>query len=340
MNIIITGGCGFVGSALCLYLKKNIKNVKILSIDNLSKKYSKFNEKILIKNRIHNKRINLGKFNSMKNVKFKADFIIDCSAEPSVEISRRKIANVIESNFLSTVNILEKVKKDKSKIIFISSSRVYPIKMSYEKFKKYKKHKKHFLYFENADFSGQKTIYGFTKYSSEKLIEEYNYFEKIKYIINRCGLISGPGQYGKVEQGLVSLWLWKHINNLELTYLGHDGKGEQVRDVLFIEDFCRLVLKQIKNFTIFENNLFCIGGGAKNATSLKNLTAICNKITSNKINIKKNIQTSIYDIPYFVTSLKKIKKFSNWEPKINLYQGILEIYFWMIKNKKKIRNFF
>ena len=340
MNIIITGGCGFVGSALCLFLKKNLKNAKILSIDNLSKNYSKFNEKILNKNKISNKRINLGKFNSIKDIKVKADFIIDCSAEPSVEISKKKVTSVIESNFLSTVNVLEKAKKDKSKLIFISSSRVYPIKLSYEKFKKFKKYKKHPSYIEEANFSGQKTIYGFTKYSSEKLIEEYNYFKKIRYIINRCGLISGVGQYGKVEQGLVSLWMWKHLNKSELTYLGHNGEGKQVRDVLFIEDFCTLVLQQIRNFKTFENNVFCVGGGIKNATNLKNLTAYCNKITGNKIKIKKDLRTSIYDIPYYVTSLRKLKKFCNWEPKINLYQGLSEIYFWMVKNKKKIRNYF
>ena len=69
------------------------------------------------------------------------------------------------------------------------------------------------------------------------MIEEYEYSENIKYIINRCGLITGPGQYGKVEQGLVSLWMWRHINKIDLSYKGYNGKGIQVRDILFIEDF-------------------------------------------------------------------------------------------------------
>ena len=138
---------------------------------------------------------------------------------------------------MSTVNVLEKAKKDKSKVIFISSSRIFPIETSYIKFKKYKQFKRCLTYSENSNFSGQKTIYGFTKYASERLIEEYEYSEKIKYIINRCGLITGPGQYGKVEQGLVSLWMWRHINKMNLSYKGYNGKGEQVRDILFIEDF-------------------------------------------------------------------------------------------------------
>ena len=340
MKIIVTGGCGFVGSSLCLFLKKNIKNLQILSIDNLSKSYSKYNQKILLKNKIKNKNINLGKFNSLENLKFKADYIIDCSAEPAVEISKRKVVQVIESNFLSTLNILEKSREDNSKIIFVSSSRVYPIKISYEKFKKFKKYKKHFPYSEKADFSKQKSIYGFTKDSSEKLIEEYNLSNNIKYIINRCGLISGPGQYGKVEQGLVSLWMWRHLNKINVTYLGHGGKGEQLRDVLFIEDFCKLLLKQLKYFKLFENNIFCVGGGKANVINLKKLTEMCKTITNNKVKVFQKSKTSIYDIPYYVTSLKKIKKLCGWQPKVDLNKGLREIYNWMILNRHKIKDFF
>ena len=68
MNIIITGGCGFVGSALSIFLKKNLKNSKILSIDNLSKSYSKFNQAILNKNKIKNENKYFGRdeyFNSV-----------------------------------------------------------------------------------------------------------------------------------------------------------------------------------------------------------------------------------------------------------------------------------
>ena len=340
MNIIITGGCGFVGSALCLFLKKNLKNCKILSIDNLSKNYSKFNQAILNKNKIKNKKIDLGNSNSFNKINFKADYIIDCSAEPAVEISKKKTVKVIESNFLSTVNILQKVKKDNSKLIFISSSRVYPITESYKKFKRYKKLGKHLPYKEESNFNDTKTIYGFTKYCSEHLIKEYNYSENTKFIINRCGLISGPGQYGKVEQGLVALWMWRHINKMKVTYLGHGGNGNQVRDVLFIKDLCKLILIQIKQFKKFENEIFCIGGGTKNAINLKNLTKLCQNITKNKIKIMKNLNTSIYDIPYYVTSINKINKISNWKPRINLSQGLLEIYNWMILNKKKIKKFF
>ena len=264
MNIIVTGGCGFIGSSICLNLKQNIKNLNILSIDNLSKKYSKYNKDILKKQNILNKKIDLGNFEALNDLKFNADLIIDCSAEPAVEISRQNISKVIKSNLISTLNILELAVKKKSKIIFLSSSRVYPIKKSYEIFNK--KRKK--LYGENTNIIGPKTVYGFTKLSSEMLIEEYSYSNNIEYIINRCGLVYGEGQYGKVEQGLVSLWLWKHLNNLNLSYLGFSGNGEQIRDALYIDDLCKLINLQIKKFKKSKNKIYCVGGGVKNKFSL------------------------------------------------------------------------
>ena len=52
------------------------------------------------------------------------------------------------------------------------------------------------------------------------------------------------------------------------------------------------------------------------------------------------LKTSIYDVPYYVTSLKKIIKLSGWKPKKNLKNGLEEIYKWMIENKSQIKNYF
>ena len=91
------------------------------------------------------------------------------------------------------------------------------------------------------------------------LIEEYSYAFNLDYLIIRSGLITGPWQFGKVEQGLISLWIIKHIFKQKLSYIGFNGTGKQVRDVLFIDDFCELVLISIKNSIQSKNQTFCIG---------------------------------------------------------------------------------
>ena len=171
----------------------------------------------------------------------KFNLIIDCCAEAAIEVSKNEIDRVFNTNLVGTLNILKKAKIDKSKILFLSSSRVFSIekinrlvksKIIRNKLKIKKKINEEF------DTEDPKSIYGFTKLASEMLIKEFSYAFNLKYIINRCGVISGPLQFGKQDQGFVSLWLWKHLNRKKLSYIGYGGKGNQVRDVLHISDLC------------------------------------------------------------------------------------------------------
>lgn len=334
-SILITGGCGFVGSNLAIYLQKELKNFFIFSADNLNKNYSKFNLNILRKMKIKNYKVDISS-NKFLKIKKKFDFIIDCSADPAVENSRKETRSVFNNNLKTTFNILEKTKKDKSKIIFISSSRIYPIIESKKKFR----NKNNSFFDEQTQTDGIKSLYGFTKFASELLIKEYSYIFNIKYIINRSGIITGPLQFGKVEQGVISLWLWRHLNNLKLDYIGFGGKGHQIRDILYVDDFSLLIKKQILAFSKINNQLFCIGGGKKNSITLKQLTAKCQKITENIPYIGSIPKSSMYDIPIFVSSNKKIKKFYNWSPKTDINQILKLNLKWLEDNYKKIKKFF
>jgi len=339
MKVIVTGGCGFVGSNICVFLKN--LSFDVVSVDNLSKTYSKLNLNRLSNLNIKNYNINVSDKNKFIKLNYKSDIIIDCCADPAVEFSRIDILKNINNNLITTYNVLEKAKKDNSKLIFISTSRIYPIKDSRQKFYAFLKKKKFFLFKEASNIIGPKTIYGFSKLASEMLIKEYNYAFNIDYLINRCGLITGPWQFGKVEQGLVSLWLWKHLNkDNNLYYKGYNGSGNQIRDILFINDLCELVYLQIKKFKKIKNQTFCVGGGIKNSVNLNQLTKICEEITKNKLKIKRDLDTSIYDIPFYITSLDKVKKYYNWHPKTDLKIGLYAILEWMKKNYTLIKRHF
>ena len=124
MKILITGGCGFVGTNIALYLSSI--GHKVSSLDNLSRNGSKYNLNLLKKEKIKNFKVDIKNFHQLIKIP-KFELIIDCCAEAAVEVSKEKIDKVINSNFIGTLNILKKIKADKSKIIFLSSSRVYPI---------------------------------------------------------------------------------------------------------------------------------------------------------------------------------------------------------------------
>ena len=331
MKILIPGGCGFIGSNIAIFLKKNNPKYLIHSLDNISRNSSKLNLKRLLKYKIKNLNIDVSNYKKIKNLK-KYDLIIDCSAEAAVEVSKKDIKKVFNTNLLGTFNILEKVKKDRSKIIFLSSSRVYSIKKITHKAKNIQNQKYKFSINEKFPKDSPISIYGFTKLSSENLIQEYSYAFNIKYIINRFGVVSGPWQFGKQDQGFVSLWLWRFINKKKLNYIGYKGSGKQVRDILHVFDLCELVQEQIEKFNSVYNKIFNVGGGIKNSLNLRQLTNMCETITGKKILIGKKKSTSKYDIPYYVTNNTHVYKFYNWRVKRNLFSIINDTYKILISN--------
>ena len=342
MKILITGGCGFVGSNLAIFLKKKIKYSKILSIDNLYRKGSSINEKRLKFNNIKNLKINIEDYKKILKLE-KFDLVIDCCAEPAIEESKKNPDKVINTNFIGTYNILKKCAIDNSKIIFLSTSRVYSIKKLTELYKNKLQNSsisKKFTINENFDTSSPKSLYGFSKLASEDLIKEFYYSNNIKFIINRFGVISGPWQFGKQDQGFVSLWLERHLNKKKLNYIGFGGDGKQSRDIIHIDDVCEIIYKQIINFPKIYNIIFNIGGGIKNTVSLKYLTHLCEKLTKNKIKIGKINKTSIFDIPLYITNNDKIHKFYKWRPTRSINKILYDILVWMKLNKKLIKKFF
>jgi CDP-paratose 2-epimerase len=332
MKILITGGCGFVGSNLAIFFKNNKIGTLINSLDNLSRNGSRLNLQRLKKKNIKNFKIDIANNKLVKRLP-RYDLIIDCCAEAAVETSKKNIDKVFYTNLVGTLNVLKKCMKDKSKLIFLSSSRVYSIKDLH----KINNNKK--TVNENFSTLGPKSVYGFCKYSSEHLIREFSFLYKIKYIINRFGVISGPWQFGKQDQGFVSLWVWRHLNKGKLNYIGYGGHGSQIRDVIHIEDVCKLIALQVKNINKKFNLLVNAGGGKKNAISLKNLTKLCQKITSNYIKIGSKKNTSEYDIPYYVTDTSKVERIYKWSNKKSFLNILQDVYKWMIDNQKELKKY-
>ena len=336
MKILITGGCGFVGSNIAVFLKKKIKSVKIESLDNLTRKGSRLNRDRLNKFQIHNYNFDIKNYTKFKRLK-RYDFIIDCCAEPAIESSFKDPDAVLYTNLIGTFNVVKKCLKDNSCLIFLSSSRVYSIKNLRKLVNKKKintplKIKKKIR--ENFETSLESSLYGFTKLASEKLIKEMFFTSKNKYLINRFGVIAGPWQFGKQDQGFVPLWVAKHFLKKKLSYIGFGGNGFQIRDVIHINDVCDLILIQIKKLNKINNKTLNIGGGLKSFSSLRNLTNLCREETNNIIPIKSISKTSAFDIPIYVTDNSKTFRLYNWRPKRSMSQIVKDIYIWIKENKE------
>ena len=166
------------------------------------------------------------------------------------------------------------------------------------------------------------------------------YLKKIDFIINRFGLVAGPGQFGKIDQGVVSYWIWRRINSLSLSYKGYGGSGNQIRDILHIKDLIFIIGQQVRNIKTIKNEIFNIGGGISNSISLFELNNSVSRLLNKRNRVLRIIKTSQYDIPMYISDNSKIKKFYKWKPKFSLKNIITDIYNWQIAKKDKIKLFF
>ena len=350
MRILITGGAGFVGSSLAIYLSTNMGGCEVIAFDNLKRRGSELNliefKKFGVKF-IHGDIRNIEDFEGIPGV----DLIIDCSAEPSVLAEQGAGVNyLVSTNLLGTLNCLNFARSCEANFIFLSSSRVYPIlrinNLNYEELEN-----RFELSVDNAEvgvsslgFSehlstvGLRTLYGTTKLSSEYFINEYAELYGMDHIINRCGLIAGPGQFGKIDQGVITSWVSRHVWKQDISYFGYNGTGKQVRDVLNIKDLCEIIHVQIDKFSLLSGETFNLGGGPSNSVSLKELTDICRIVTGNSLPISQVTKERPGDLIYYATDYSKIEKLTQWRPKKTVEETVSEIHNWITKNEKDLKN--
>tara|TARA_B100001964_G_C14236430_1_gene602685 strand:- start:1487 stop:2548 length:1062 start_codon:yes stop_codon:yes gene_type:complete len=349
MTVLITGGAGFVGSNLAIYLKKNSPDNKILCLDNLKRRGSELNLARLKKagiSFIH------GDIRSKEdlNIGTKIDLIIECSADASAIAGFGSSPEyVLNTNLIGTINCLELARRDKSSFIFLSSSRVYPVekleKISYteEATKLVLKSNQPYQGVSGEGISvdfpleGWRSMYGTAKLASELIIHEYVAMYDIQAVINRCGVIAGPWQMGKVDQGVFALWMLNHYFKRNLQYIGFNGSGKQVRDILHIDDLSQLVLIESKILPELNGKTFNVGGGRQVSLSLLETTSICEEITGNNVKITPVKENRPADIPIYISDNKKVISATGWSPQKNAKNIMENIFEWISDNEHIIK---
>lgn len=351
-TLLITGGAGFVGSNISIKFKADNPSSRVISFDNLKRRGSELNLSRLkeagvefVHGDVRNKEdlATIGPF----------DIMIECSAEPSVLAGYDGTPEyLLNTNLVGTLNCLEAVRKNGAELIFLSTSRVYPIHLLnkinlLEEKDSFKIDPKQTLpgisergISESFPLEGARSLYGATKLCSEVLIQEYCDAYNIKAVINRCGIITGPYQMGKVDQGVIVFWLSKHLFGGSLEYIGYGGKGKQVRDILHVEDLYNLLVIELTRMDKLSGQVFNVGGGNELSLSLKELTSICEELTGNKILVGNNPINRKGDIPLYITDTSLIHKFTGWFPKKTKLEIFSELKNWMVSEKETLRNVF
>jgi len=349
-NILVTGGCGFVGSHIALRLRALYPHARVVAFDNFARAGSTLNRE-----RIQTEGIAVveGDVRSREQLDaYSPELIIDCAAEPSVLAGRDgRPLYVTDVNLCGTLNCLELARKHHADFVFLSSSRVYPIdainNLAWEEEQtRFTLSEKQTTpgassvgIAENFPLQGVRTLYGATKLSSEFFVQEFIAAFGIRAVVNRCGVISGPWQFGKVDQGVVPLWIARHLFGGRLTYIGFDGKGKQVRDVLHIDDLCEAIALQLDDFGAINGEVFNLGGGLENTISLLELTRLCNELAGTEIPIDSIPEERPGDIRLYITDNRRFSS-RGWKPTKRVRETVKETYEWMKENEKILLPFF
>jgi CDP-paratose 2-epimerase len=347
--IFITGGAGFVGSNLAVSFKRKYPAMRVMVMDNLKRRGSELNICRLREQGIDFYHGDIRSPEDFPGVEF--DAMIECSAEPSVLAGfDGNPLYVINTNLTGTINCLEEARKRKADIIFLSSSRVYPydrinaLEIDETETRFVWKEEQELVGWssmglsEDFPLNGPRSLYGTSKLCSEYLLQEYISMYDLRGVINRCGVIAGPWQFGKVDQGVFTLWMIAHCFKREgLKYIGFSGKGKQVRDLLHVEDVFTLIDVELRSIEDLNGRTFNAGGGLGVSLSLLEATELCREITGNVVNLGSVPETRPADLKIYITDNSSVTSATGWLPTRSTKTVLADIHRWIMDHEEDIR---
>jgi CDP-paratose 2-epimerase len=334
-RILVTGGCGFVGAALCRRFAEAFPGAEITSLDSLRRRGSETNLVMLER---HGVRVVHGDIRQAPDVDSLGpfDWVIDAAAEPSVlagtaaggHIGRRQL---VDHNLLGTANLLESAARWQAGVVLLSTSRVYsiPALAAVPLAERAGLHGVPAFTLDPSppapaglspggiteafSTAAPVSLYGATKLAGETLALEYAHAAGTPLVIDRCGVLAGAGQFGRADQGIFSWWIHRWAAGKPLSFIGFGGRGLQVRDCLHPDDLAALVMLQMAAARGGEPELVHAAGGATAATSLAELSAWCaDRFGSH--DVAASPETRPYDLAWVVLDHAAATARHGWRP--------------------------
>jgi CDP-paratose 2-epimerase len=347
-RILITGGAGFVGSNLAVSLANRHPEWEVVALDNLYRRGSRLNLPRLEAAGVEFLEGDVREPGDL--LRFgELGALVECSAEPSVMSGADgDTSYLLHTNLTGAYNCLEAARRAGAFLLFLSTSRVYPVARQLEL--ELEEGPTRFELAaeqpvpgasaagisERFPLQGARTLYGTTKLAAELLIEEYRAAFGLRAVVDRCGVIAGPWQMGKVDQGVFTHWMLSHMFGRPLTYIGFGGAGKQVRDLLHVDDLVELVERQLLDPGRWDGGVFNVGGGREVSLSLRETSELCRELSGNEVAIDPVAETRAGDVPIYLSDCAKLFEFDDWRPRRDPRRVLAEIHDWIAADEERI----
>jgi CDP-paratose 2-epimerase len=349
-RVLVTGGAGFVGANLALALAERHPDWELVALDNLKRRGSELN---LSRLRPGGVRFVHGDVRERADLEVlePCEAIVECSAEPSALAGRDgRTDYAVGSNLIGAWNCLELARRDRAQLVLLSTSRVYPLAalnalvLEETETRFELAARQPFAgaspagIAEDFPLDGARTLYGTTKLAAELLVAEYRESFGLQATIDRCGVIAGPWQMGKVDQGVFTHWMLAHLLGDGLSYIGFGGSGKQVRDLLHVDDLVDLVDLQLLEPEHWDGVTANVGGGRACSLSLVEATELCREISGCKVEVRAAGHDRPGDVPLYVSDCSRLFALTDWRPRRTARDVLEDVASWIRANEDDVRS--
>ncbi len=337
MKVLVTGGCGFIGTNLCLSYKK--KGWDVVSYDNLAKHefarmaYMKPEARYYNKETLEQAGIKVfvedirNKETLMKYAE-DCDFICHTAAQPAMTISWENPELDFSTNSRGTFNVLEAAREFDIPTVLCSSIHTYgPDKINSELKEFETRYTRDPISIDENEplLQGVVTPLHASKRCGEIYTQSYIDTYNLKIACFRLTGMYGPYQFGGEDHGWVANFSIRALIDKPITIF---GTGKQLRDILYVSDV-------FEAFDAFFKNpipgIYTIGGGEGTMISLVESITEIENIIGKKVEVKFE-KDRFGDLRYFVGDYSKFSKETGWKPKVAPREGITKLIHWVKEN--------
>ncbi len=310
MQILVTGGLGFIGSNFILNVLKNHDETKIINVDAELYGANKENLKDIQSSKNYKfQKGNINDYDLMDKLISNSDVIVNFAAESHVDRSIQNAKPFIDSNIMGVFNILEIIRKREKKFVHISTDEVFgSLKSKSAK--------------ENSRLNPS-SPYAASKASAELLINSYIITYGCNILVTRCTNNYGPRQF---PEKLIPKTIILAAQNKKIPVYGN---GKNIRDWIFVDDHCDAIFQVLQNGKKGESYNISAYNEIDNLAIIKEILTIMNK-SADLIEFVGDRPG--HDFRYSLNS-SKIRKELRWNPKTDFHKGLKNTVKWYLDNQ-------